>query len=337
MQKSLLHAAIVIDSWFPGNKRIGTVGGGQIHVKQLTARMSQKYPVSFTLFFPAYDNFFYRLCWPVIVYTRLRQTHKKHPFSLIHAHGAVSSLVANMVGSSLNLPTIQTVHGTHLMDLHRKTPKTWLQRLASTNKKFTAVISVSNSFKKYPNINKNIHIIRNGVDVAEFDAVSVEKTADPTIIWVGSNDPSKGINVLRQGIAKVRKKIPSLQARLITGGALTGKALVKAYKQSHLFVLPSLAEGQPITLLEAWAAKLPVVATSVGDNPEMVKNGVNGYLVDPGNAVQLAEAIHKVLRARNKDVKMGEAGYQMVKKDYTWDKTTDATWKVYQQVTSPSL
>jgi glycosyltransferase involved in cell wall biosynthesis len=137
---------------------------------------------------------------------------------------------------------------------------------------------------------------------------------------------------LRQAILKLRKKVPNLKTQLISDGLHTGKSLIKAYKRSHVFVLPSLAEGQPITLLEAWAAKLPVIVTKVGDNPLMVKDGVNGYLIDPGNVQQLASAIQKVLRARTKNEKMGESGYQLVKEEYTWENVANKTWKVYQEV-----
>lgn len=332
MDASAINVAILIDSWFPGKKRIGSVGGNQIHVKTLTERLSRRHLVHFSLFFPAYDNIVYKLFWPLIAFVRLVELHRRQPFDLLHAHGPISAMVVFIAGKILKLPTIQTIHGTHLMDLKTKTLGSWIQRQIFTNTPFTALISVSHSFLKYPNINNTIHIIPNGVDVHEFDAVTVDKYPDPTIIWVGKNDPSKGITVLRQAIAKIRKKMPNLQAKLITGGALTGKALIRAYKRSHVFVLPSLAESQSIALLEAWAAKLPVVATSVGDNPSIVKNGVNGYLVEPGNVTQLAEAIHKILRARNKNIKMGEAGYNLVKQTYSWDKTAATTWQVYRQV-----
>ena len=142
----------------------------------------------------------------------------------------------------------------------------------------------------------------------------------------------KGLPILRQAILKVRKKIPDLKAVLVSGGQYTGKSLIKAYKRAHVFVLSSLAEGQPITLLEAWAAKLPVVVTNVGDNAKMVQDGVNGYLVEPNNVVQLTQAILKVLRARTKNTKMGEAGYELVKQEYSWDKVAESTWQVYQKV-----
>lgn len=334
--KSKIRVALFIDSWLPGEKRIGTIAGTQIHVKNITKVLSESSDVDFDFYYPAYDTFLYRIFWPIITLTRLRKQHKAHPYHLLHGHGLTSSMIVSFASKMLNLPTIITIHGTQAIDLKQKNPKSWLYKKIFTQTKFSAQISVSSSFLQYPNLNKNISIIPNGVDVTTFDAIKADKSTNPSLIWVGSNHPSKGITILRQAIVKVRKKFPDLEARLISGGDLTGKALIKAYKKAHLFVLPSLAEGQPIALLEAWAAKLPVVATSVGDNPKMVKDGKNGFLVEPGNVVQLADAIQKILRARSKDITMGEAGYQMVKKHYTWKKTAAATLKVYKSIITNS-
>ena len=152
------------------------------------------------------------------------------------------------------------------------------------------------------------------------------------MIWVGRDDPAKGLDILKAALVKVRKNLPALKAELVTGGRLNDLELIKAYKKSILFCLPSLADAQPITLLEAWAAHLPVVVTRVGENETMVQNGVNGYLVDPGNAQQLAGAINKILKNPKKANRMGEAGYTLVKKQYTWKMVTQKTFNLYQQV-----
>ena len=82
--------------------------------------------------------------------------------------------------------------------------------------------------------------------------------------------------------------------------------------------------------MEAWAAKLPVVVTKVGDNSRMVKDGVNGYLVEPGNTRDLARAIKKVLKNKNRK-KMGQEGYKLVKKKYTWQNCAKKTYEVYKK------
>jgi glycosyltransferase involved in cell wall biosynthesis len=330
--QSQIHIAIIIDSWFPGPNRVGVVGGGQVHVKEITKRIQEKNPVTFSLFFPGNKFIIYRLLWPAIALIRILELHKKNPIHLIHSHSIMAAIIGKLASQLTKVPQIHTVHGSHLLDLHSSSPFAWIQNKILTKTTYQAQISVSKSFQKYKNVNSKLFIIPNGVDVADFDAIKVTKNQDPTIIWVGRNHPLKGLSYLREAIAKVRKKYPNLKTKFITGGQLRGTALIKAYKRAHMFVLPSLAEGQPITLLEAWAAKLPVIATAVGDNPVMVKSGENGYLVEPASANQLAHAIQKILRARTADAKMGEAGYTMVKKHYTWDKTAAKTWKVYQAV-----
>ncbi len=306
-----------------------------MHVRELTKALAAKYPVECLLFFPIYPNPIFRFFWSWYAPLKIIGLHHQQPFDLIHSHGTNAGLVGKIVSQLIHIPIIHTVHGSLLLDLKAKGFGSMLERWLLTKIKYNAEISVATTFLKYPNVNTNIRIIANGVTVEDFDAVQVEKNEDPTLIWVGRDNPIKGLNVLRQSILKVRKKIPNFKAKLITGGALTGKSLIKAYKRAHVFVLPSFAEGQPITLLEAWAAKLPVVVTNVGDNPLMVKDGVTGYIVEPNNVTQLTNAILKVLRARTKDTQMGEAGYDLVRKCFSWEMVADQTWDVYQDVLHP--
>jgi glycosyltransferase involved in cell wall biosynthesis len=288
--------------------------------------------VDSTLYFPVYPNIIFRTFWSLYAPFRILNQHHKKPFDLIHSHGYSAGLVAKIVSRIAHIPVVHTVHGSSMLDTRSKGLKATLEKWLLTEIKYDAEISVATTFLKHKNINSNVHIIPNGVNVADFDEIEETKNAEPTIIWVGRNDPIKGLKILKQAIVKVRKTIPNLKVKLVTGGSLTGKALIKAYKKAHVFVLPSLAEGQPITLLEAWAAKLPVIVTSVGDNPLMVKDGVTGYLVEPNNATKLANAILKMFRTRTKDIQMGEAGYTLVKKCYAWEQVAEQTWDVYEEV-----
>ena len=147
----------------------------------------------------------------------------------------------------------------------------------------------------------------------------------------------KNVYLILVGNGKLKKYLKNeskklkLTDKIIFKGELKGKKLIKEYKTSHLFVLPSIYEGQPLTLLEAWAAKIPVVVTDVGANKNFVENGKNGYLVSPKNPKALAEKIIFVLKNQNRDF-LGENGYEMVKKNYSWDSAVEKTYQVYLKV-----
>jgi glycosyltransferase involved in cell wall biosynthesis len=208
----------------------------------------------------------------------------------------------------------------------------FFERWILTKIKYDYQISVSEKFTKHKNVNDHIAVIPNGVDIVAFNKVKTRKNKNPQLIWVGKDVPEKGVDFLKEAISRVRKKIPKLETELVTGGRLTGVDLIRAYKKSHVFVLSSLAEGQPITLLEAWAARLPVVVTDVGDNAKLIKNGRNGILVEPENVNQLAIAILKVIRSKTTGKRMGLEGYKTVKKHFSWLIVATNTYAIYKKV-----
>ncbi len=95
----------------------------------------------------------------------------------------------------------------------------------------------------------------------------------------------------------------------------------KYLKLFDLYVLPSLWEGLPNVVLEAMASKLPVVATSVGGVPEIIKDGETGFLATKGSAKLLALAIENFLSLdRNQKEKMIESAFQFVEKNFNVEK-----------------
>ena len=85
------------------------------------------------------------------------------------------------------------------------------------------------------------------------------------------------------------------------------------------FVLPSYTEGLPNVVLEAFAARVPVVATAVGGTPEIIEDAQNGYLVPPGNPPLLAQRIGKLLANDRLRETMGMSGYYRVRDNFTFE------------------
>lgn len=97
-------------------------------------------------------------------------------------------------------------------------------------------------------------------------------------------------------------------------GWVDGEMKRRLLSQANAYILPSYNEGLPISILEAMSYKLPIVSTRVGGIPEIVKDGYNGFLIDPGDKNAMKEAIDKLLVDEKLQKKMGEYSYEIVQK-----------------------
>ena len=99
-----------------------------------------------------------------------------------------------------------------------------------------------------------------------------------------------------------------------------------------VFVLPSFAEGLPVTILEAMSARRPVIATPAGGNTEIVVHDETGLIVPFGDYDQLAEAIINLLGNSEKARLMGQKGYERVQAHFSLDQMVEKTFQVYDEV-----
>lgn len=311
-------------------------GGGQAHLTNLIRQMQGlKRPGLSPAGRPGLNTFggqsphlIFRLCWMLYVIPQAIFYHFfKQRINLIHAHSIPAMVSGKILSVILRIPVVVTVHGYNR--------KRWAEKFVLTKIKYDAQITVARNFLQIPNINKNVIYIPNGIDIVKFTKLHnrIRRFANftaPKILFVGrKNDPVKGFSILETALESVKKEIPQAKL-LVAGGDLPGDEVLRLYQKANLFVLPSLSEGFPLTLLEAWASGLPVVAMKVGELPYLIKDGVNGYLVDPGSADKLALVIIKALK--NRDLaKLGENGYNLAK-EFKWEKTARETVKIYQKI-----
>ncbi len=106
---------------------------------------------------------------------------------------------------------------------------------------------------------------------------------------------------------------------------------------SDILVLPSLSEGRPNVILEAFACEVPVVATNVGGVPELMINGETGYIVPAKNQMELSEKVNKLLVDRNIRIKMGKFGRMtIIQRGLTWETHAKKTIKIYSKLLTSS-
>jgi len=138
------------------------------------------------------------------------------------------------------------------------------------------------------------------------------------------------------GDGVLKKKLEAQAIRLSVAGRCRfvgfRKDIGDIFKVMDLLVLPSLTEGCPNVVLEAFSNAKPVVATSVGGVPELVEDGISGILVPKERPDLLADAILKCLSSSNMRTAMGLAGYRKVSSNFTFEKQTQRLEDIYGEV-----
>ncbi|HEX6155090.1 MAG TPA: glycosyltransferase family 4 protein [Burkholderiales bacterium] len=204
--------------------------------------------------------------------------------------------------------------------------------------------------------NPRVSVIPNMVDMRAFRRSSPRQPGDAELLFLGRLDAAKGVEELLQAAAKLRARFPRL--RLVLAGAGDARAIearatalgvadaielpgwvVGEQKQALLerasvFVLPSHVENMPVSVLEAMAAGVPVVATTVGAIPEVVEHGVTGLLVPPRDANALARAIETILADAQQCQRMAEAGRTRAARHYSVDCVMPRLEAIYREFCS---
>jgi glycosyltransferase involved in cell wall biosynthesis len=141
---------------------------------------------------------------------------------------------------------------------------------------------------------------------------AVETSIHPWQLDLAGGEEEPGFTAWTR--AEIEKR--GLSERVHVLGPIVGEAKARLLQQADGFVLPSLAEGLPMALLEAMAARLPVVVTRVGAMPEVVRDGIEGYLIPPENPAALAKALDDLAEAPEKRLEMGRAASETCDRAY---------------------
>ena len=105
----------------------------------------------------------------------------------------------------------------------------------------------------------------------------------------------------------------------------------KYFAIADIYVLPTLGDNSPLTILEAMACKTPIVATNVGGIPESMITGETGLLCPPRNADSLAKSIEFLLKHPSEAAGMAERGYQKLNKEFRFDKMIERYENLYRK------
>ncbi len=298
---------------------------------------------------------------------KLAKVFRKHHFDIIHTH-SWGTLVEGVLGAKL-ARSRAIIHGEH-GTFPRKFPHSLAQRIfwGMTDR----VLSVSDVLGKQLSAatrfnNEKIGVILNGVDSriffpskslrAEFRRRFQFRDNDFIVGTVGRYNPVKNFPMMIRGIAPLIQEGEDVKFTHVGGGRQEEKdsAVLQnlatelgvnehvhllgfqsevnmIYNGFDVFTLTSFSEGCSNVIQEAMFAGKPVIATNVGGNPELVRDGVTGFLVESNNDEQWADALRKLKRDPALLKRMGENAREYALANFSLQKMIDAYEQVYLNV-----
>lgn len=288
----------------------------------------------------------------------LSTTIRQLDFDLIHAHSHLFWMTATAVkiAKAMKKPVVTTVHGvlaernsfvnlaqySYLYTFGSRVFKNSTRTICLTNSDAAEIVRFGANPKK-------IRVVPNAVDTSLFKPG--EENGNK-LVWVGRFVPEKGIQYLvkaakivlsehddvkfvlvgegplRLYIMKLATK-NGLKEKISFAGKMSQREVAQVMQSASVFVLPSLREGFPKTLLEAMACGKPVIASNIPGVNNVIGNTRGGILVPPKEPKALAETIVELLDDKSLRLKLGSRARQLVLERYNWTTVSDQIESVY--------
>jgi len=286
---------------------------------------------------------------------------------IVHANSSKAGGIAGLAGWIYNLFSnkkanlIFTAHG---WAINEDRPK-WQIEIIKLSSKLTSIfynkiICVSEYDKKTAIKHKltpenKLTVIHNGINVdnikflekEEAQRKLINKTSPLIIGTIAEWTKNKGLIYLLKAVKKIKNK--KFDLILIGSGENPDKdkmnKLTRKYKNIHLieyipdavkylkafdiFILPSLKEGLPYTIIEAMIAKVPIIASNIGGIPEMIIDKETGFLIKPKNSEEIKSKIEYILSNPEEIKRITEKAKQKAEQEFSFRQMVEKTKKIY--------
>ncbi len=211
------------------------------------------------------------------------------------------------------------VHGALFKEFYHSSRSSLKRLIRRTLQACDALIVLSDSWRDFFTSivnSQRIYVVENGIDVSPFEHMRLERETI-RLFHIGEVSARKGIYDLLNALKDLKEQNTPFYVDIVGPGELEaasaliaenhlqdfvtlhgpkrGQAKYAFFERASVFVLASYAEGLPIAIIEALAAGLVVISTTVGGIPDLIKPKQNGFLVAPGDTKALSESIQAVI------------------------------------------
>lgn len=286
---------------------------------------------------------------------RVRDTLRVFEPDVVHVHEPFSPGTSMFATLSSDAPVVATFHAYHARSRLLGAAAPVLRTVARRIDRSIAVSEAAAAFVASI-VPSGVEIVPNGVDVDRFASATEPADGLPSgqiLLWAGRLDPQKGFAIAVRAFGELARRfddlwfvvagdgrdrhaVASLSAdarrRVVMLGAVPNRELHRYHAAADAFVAPATGhESFGVVLVEALAAGVPVVATDIPGYREVVRDGVEGLLVPPGNAPALVEAVSRVLDDPALAERLVAAGRERAR-TYAWDAVVPRIEEIYRRV-----
>ena len=240
----------------------------------------------------------------------------REKYDVVHAWNVPSAFVMKFVKAKKKVLSVHGIYSEQIDVLHSTATSSMVGAAESKVLKLADVLttdskSVQKTYKE--KLGLNFVYLPAPLDTKKFDQIPHVKKTENQIAYVGRDSFEKGTDILRNIEPKIKGKI-------VYCTNMSWIEAMKNLKASSVLVVPSRMESLPQSIKEAFFLKIPVVATSVGDIPEMIKTNETGILVPPNDPQSLLDAINSLLEDKDKASKMAQHAFDFLIENFTWEK-----------------
>ena len=250
----------------------------------------------------------------------------KKTYDVVHAWNLPSAFIMKRIKSKKKILSVHGVYSKQVEMLHSKITSGIVSSQESQILDWADVLTtdskaVQSEYKK--KLGKDFEYLPAPLDKTKFEKIPNVERNPKQIAYVGRDSFEKGTDILRKIESQINGTV-----KFCTD--LPWDETMKILKASQMLVVPSRTESIPQVIKEAFYLKVPVIATNVGGNPELVVHQETGILVPPEDPEKLTIAINNLLDNEESRRNFADNAFEFINKNFSWDVLLEKYTNLYE-------
>jgi len=250
----------------------------------------------------------------------------KKTYDVVHAWNLPSAFIMKRIKSKKKILSVHGVYSKQVEMLHSKITSGIVSSQESQILDWADVLTtdskaVQSEYKK--KLGKDFEYLPAPLDKTKFEKIPNVERNPKQIAYVGRDSFEKGTDILRKIESQINGTV-----KFCTD--LPWDETMKILKASQMLVVPSRTESIPQVIKEAFYLKVPVIATNVGGNPELVVHQETGILVPPEDPEKLMIAINNLLDNEESRRNFADNAFEFINKNFSWDVLLEKYTNLYE-------